>query len=242
MNSQKKRILVIIVNYNQTHEVKNFLMDFPSFWPLADAVFVDDGSTDGSDQIAESLNFTVLRHPKNRGAGAAIRTGIMHALKHNYEGVSIMSSNGKMKNSEMHRIMAPVINGECDYTTGSRFIQGGSSPGLPLFRRTAIPLVSFTLSLFLRHRFTDITNGQRCYLLKFLQDSRIDIQQDWLDRYEMEYYIHYWACRLKLRIKEVAVTSRYDHLQPGRESKIKPITGWWSMLRPIILLTFRLKK
>lgn len=236
------RILVIIVNYNQSLEVKNFLDDFIKFWPVEDAVFVDDGSTDGSDSVATQMNFRVIRHLQNLGVGAAIRSGIVYAQQEKYDGVAIMSSNGKMLTAELTQIVNPVIRGERDYTTGSRFIPGGESPGLPLFRKLSIPIVSILLSIFLGKYFSDITNGQRCYTLKFLEDPRININQDWLNRYEMEYYIHYWACRLNLRIQEIPVTSRYDHLQKGRHSKIRPWSGWWSMLRPIILLSFRLRK
>jgi len=57
----------------------------------------------------------------------------------------------------------------------------------------------------------------------------------------MEYYIHYWACHLGLRILEVPVTIPYTHLSKSRRSKIVPFIGWWSMIRPFFLLSLGLK-
>ena len=139
-------------------------------------------------------------------------------------------------------VYAPVAAGEADYTTGSRFVAGGGSPGLPLFRRLSIPVVSLALSLGIGRRFTDITCGFRAYTLDILDRSGANLDQDWLNRYELEYYIHYQVSQLRdARIQEVPVTIDYAHLDKGRTSKIKPFVGWWSMIRPVLLLRLGLR-
>ena len=72
-------------------------------------------------------------------------------------------------------------------------------------------------------------------------DKRIDINQDWLDKYELEYYIHYKFDTLGYNVTEVPCTMRYP-AQDRNYSKIKPITGWWSMLKPWFYLISGLKK
>ena len=112
---------------------------------------------------------------------------------------------------------------------------------MPLFRRLAIPLFTLAASISLRRRFTDITCGFRAYKLSILDSPKVDLDQQWLERYEMEYYIHFWACRLGVRIKEVPVEIAYAHLEKHRRSKIKPFVGWWSMIRPFVFLTLHIK-
>lgn len=235
--------MVIIANYNQGEEIERFLNECRQTLPLEQMVVVDDGSTDGSDAVAERLGFTVLRHGKNQGIGAAIRTGIRHASTQGCEWVLISSSNGKMVPAEFPKIFGPVQNGEVQYVQGSRFLDLGKSPGLPTFRKFAIPVFSLGVSVLLGRWFTDATCGLRAYRIDFLQNPRIDIDQEWLNRYELEYYIHYHAVRTaKLKIKELPVTIRYDHLGEGRRSKIQPVVGWWSMIRPFVLLGLGIKR
>lgn len=240
---QKLNGLIVIANYNQEQEIESFLRDCLTFLPVDTFVVVDDGSTDRSAEIAEQLGFMVIRQGRNRGVGAALRTGIKLAQERGCDWIMPCSSNGKVVPAEFAKIYGPVIRNEADYTQGSRFLTDGSSPGLPPFRRYAIPVFSLGVSLLLRRWFSDVTCGVRAYRIDFLFKPPVNIDQEWLDRYEMEYYIHYHAVRSKnMRIVEIPVTIRYDHLEKQRHSKIKPFIGWWSMIRPFVFLTLGLKR
>jgi len=234
--------LLIVVNYEQEVEIGRFLEELRRARHGLDVILVDDGSRDRSPQIAEELGYTVIRHSHNAGVGAAIRTGIRHALSHpKYEYVLIMSSNGKMKPNEVQSVIAPILEDRADYVQGTRFALTGKTLALPLFRAMAIPAYSALASLILRQRFTDITCGFRAYRLWIVSDPRVKLDQAWLDRYEAELYIHYYACRLGARIVEVPVTIDYSHLKVGRRSKMKPFSGWWSLFRPFFLLASGLR-
>ena len=237
------RGLLIVVNYEQEQEIARFLQRLSTANPGLDVVVVDDGSSDGSPAIAAACGYTVLRHERNRGVGAAIRTGIQHARRAGrYDYVLIMSSNGKMYPEEIPGVIAPVVNDRADYVQGSRFLPGGRSPALSGFRRGAIPLFSRFASIFLGRRFSDITCGFRAYRLALFDAPRVKLEQAWLDRYELELYIHYFACKLGLRIVEVPVTIDYSHLAAGRKTKMPPLVGWWSMIRPFVLLATGLRR
>jgi dolichol-phosphate mannosyltransferase len=135
----------------------------------------------------------------------------------------------------------PLLDGY-DYVQGSRFLPGGSSPNLPLFRRFAIRLLSLIFQLYTGKQCTDLTNGFRAYRLSLLSNHRINVDQEWLDNYEYEYYVHWKAYKLGYGVAEVPVTKAYPAEKGIEYSKIKPITGWWRMLRPFILLGLGLKK
>lgn len=235
--------LLVVVNYNQELEIGRFLDDLDRHNPGLEVLVVDDGSSDRSPDLVVGRGLRVIRHQHNRGVGAAIRTGIRHAqTERRYEYVLIMSSNGKMRPDEIDRVVAPIVEGRADYVQGSRFLFGGHSPGLSPFRRMAIPVFSGFASAVLGRRFSDITCGFRAYRLSLFEDPRIDIEQGWLDQYEAELYIHYYACRLGLRMIEVPVTIDYSHLAPDRRSKMRPFAGWWSMIRPLLLLWTGLRR
>jgi dolichol-phosphate mannosyltransferase len=235
--------LIIVVNYDQELEIGSFLRSLAAVEHGLDVLVVDDGSTDRSAAIAEELGFRVIRHSRNCGVGAAIRTGIRHALEADtYEFVVIMSSNGKMRAAELPAVIGPITAGHADYVQGTRFSGSGRAIALSRFRSTAIPAYSILASAILRRRFTDITCGFRAYRLWLCRDPRVNLEQRWLDRYEAELYIHFYACRLGARIVEVPITIDYSHLSADRKTKMRPITGWWSLLRPFLLLSSGIKR
>lgn len=234
--------LIVVVNFEQGKEIGAFLDRLTKANPGIDAIVVDDGSRDISPAIAEEKGYQVLRHERNLGVGAAIRTGIEHARSsRRYDFVVIMSSNGKMHPEELPKVVGPITSGSAEYVQGSRFLAGGSAVKLSLFRSAAIPAYSLVSSALLGSRFTDITCGFRAYVLSIFDDPAVNLAQPWLNRYEAELYIHYHACRQGRRIVEVPVTIDYSHLAEDRKSKMRPFVGWWSLFRPFFLLKLRIR-
>jgi len=119
---------------------------------------------------------------------------------------------------------------------------GTASPNLPLFRHWAIRLLSLLFRLYTRRSCTDLTNGFRAYRLSLFDDPRINIWQDWLDTYEYEYYVHWKAYTLGYRVIEVPVTKAYPAEKGVSYTKIRPVTDWWKMLRPFVLLATGIKR
>ncbi len=154
-----------------------------------------------------------------------------------------MAGNNKDDPTEIPRLITPILQEGVDYVQGSRFLPGGATSNLPLFRFIAIKFLSFLFSVYSRRQCTDLTNGFRAYRVSLFNDPRINIWQDWLDKYEYEYYVHWKVHTFGYNVKEVPVTKTYPTPGKGVEySKIRPITGWWQMLRPFVLLTLRIKK
>jgi dolichol-phosphate mannosyltransferase len=184
----------------------------------------------------------VLRQPERKGIGAAIKRVVRDARARGYDILVVMAGNNKDDPAEIPRLLRPILDDEADYVQGSRFLEQGASPHLPLFRRVAIRILSVIFRLYSGRSCTDLTNGFRAYRLSLFDDPRIDIEQDWLDDYEYEYYVHWKAYMLRYRVVEVPVTKTYPGVKGVEYSKIRPFTGWWSMLRPFILLGLRIKR
>ena len=113
---------------------------------------------------------------------------------------------------------------------------------MPVYRVMATRVMHPLLfSLAARRRITDSTNGFRAMRLSMFDDARINLDQPWLDKYELEPYVFFKAIRLGYKVKEVPVSKIYPPKHLGY-TKMKPITGWWSILRPIFLLGLGLRK
>jgi dolichol-phosphate mannosyltransferase len=204
-----------------------------------EVLVVDDGSTDRSPEVARQHGATVLLMERTVGVGAALRAGFTWAHEHRFDVIVVCAGNNKDSPEEIPRLLDPIAAG-ADFVQGSRFAKGGKSGGMPLYRQFATRLHPILFSLASGKWVSESTNGFRAFRTKLLDDARIKLDQSWLDEYELEPYLYWKAIRLGYRTCEVPVTKIYPPKAIGY-TKMKPITGWWSMLRPIVLLAFRLR-
>lgn len=236
----RKHILTAVFSYDEGEKLKKLTAAFPEQRPY-DILFVDDGSTDGSYEFLESSGHKLIRHETNIGIGSGIREAIKYGRDTGYDIIVIMAANGKMLPEEISRLVEPIINEGYDYIQGSRYLAGGKSPNLPLFRRVMIGLFTKLVNFAADFRGTDVTCGFRAYRLSLFDDPRFRIDQAWLSKYEMEYYIHYHVLKGGYRIKEVPVSMVYP-TDKKNYSKIRPFTGWWSMIRPWLYLILKIRR
>jgi dolichol-phosphate mannosyltransferase len=228
----------IIPVYNEQDRIGGVLAAFARGL-VDELVVIDDGSTDATPSILAASGATVIRHETRSGVGAGIRDGLKHLRARGFDTAVVLAGNGKDDPREIPLLTAPIASEEADYVQGSRFLDGGSYRNLPPMRHAMIRAYTLLWSAASGRRLTDVTNGFRAYRLSLLDDARVRIEQDWLDTYELEYYLHYKAISLGYRFREVAVSKNY----PTRKkySKIRPVMDWWSIVKPILLLRFGIK-
>ena len=203
---------------------------------------MDDGSTDGALENWDLNGAFRLRNESNRGAGASMKIVFQYALDRNYDVLVTQAGNDKDDPLELPRLLDPILRLEADFVQGSRFLPGGSYGNTPFYRILATRYVHPILfSLAAGKRVTESTNGFRAIRTSILRDPRIDWRQDWLDKYELEPFLLYKTIRLGYRHMEVPVSKTYPPHEQGY-TKMKPVTGWWSILRPIFYLWFGIKK
>jgi dolichol-phosphate mannosyltransferase len=235
------RVLAVAIAFNEELKLGSVLSRFRP-GDVTEIMVVDDGSTDRTAEIARSHGATVISRALRGGAGAAIRTAIQYAKDHHFEVLVILAGNDKDRATEIPRLLQPICEEGCDFVQGSRYLPGGAFGNMPFYRRMATRLAHPLLfSLMSGRRITDSTNGFRAFRMSLLDDPRINVNQPWLNQYELEPYLFFKAIQLGYKVKEVPVTKIY----PGRGlgyTKMVPVIGWWSILRPILLLGFRMKK
>lgn len=233
----RRRVAAVLPLFNEGSAAADLVRRMPA--DVSETFVVDDGSTDEGPAEAQRAGARVIRHGSNRGIGAAIRSGLLAARDAGCDVVVIMAASGKDRPEEIPALLAKIDEG-CDYVQGSRFLKGGASVNLPLARGVLIHLFTFAFRILSGFRGTDVTNGFRAYRLSLLDDPRIRIEQPWLDRYELEYYVHWKAITLGYRISEVPVSKTYPSGKKNY-SKIRPVVDWWHMVRPAILLALHLR-
>jgi len=235
------RILTAVFAYNEGEKIRRTLARHPAQRPY-ELLVMDDGSTDGALNSLPADGIRLLRNPSRMGIGAAMKRVFEYALAEDYDILVAQAGNDKDDPLEIPRLLQPILEGRADFVQGSRFLPGGGYGNTPLYRvigtRYVHPLL---FSMAVGKRVTESTNGFRAFRTAILRDPRIHWRQPWLDQYELEPYLLYQVIRLGYRHMEAPVTKVYPSRRLGY-TKMKPLVGWWSILRPIFLLWFGLKK
>ena len=179
---------------------------------------------------------TIIENPTRNGIGFAIKRGYRYALSQGFDLIVIMAGNGKDDPREIPRLTEPISKNGFDYVQGSRFLPGGKGERTPFFRRIFTRLFPFVWTFLTGVRCTEVTNGFRAYRAAILEDPRINIWQDWLNGYELEYYLHYKVLTLGYRFTERPVSKVYSYAKKESYSHISPLKDWQQIVGPIVLL------
>lgn len=235
------RVIGVIPAFNEKGKIGKVVSKVPRS-VVAETIVVSDASDDGSDEEARAAGAVVVRHERTLGVGAAIRTGFKEALARGADIVVVMAGNDKDDPSEIPRLIAPVVEGGMDYVQGSRYAKGGNYGKMPLHRTLLTRMYPWLVRLVTGFPITDATNGFRAISAAFLRHPEVRLDQDWLNRGELEYYLQLKALWLG-KACEVPVTKIYPNIKDYNQyTKIRPVVDWFGNLRPIFYLTLGLRK
>ncbi|MQA73512.1 MAG: glycosyltransferase [Solirubrobacterales bacterium] len=157
----RDRIGVLVPAYNEAENIGQVLDRIPTAVrgaPTAILV-VDDGSRDGTDEVARAHGAVVARHPVNRGGGAALRTGYRLLSDSGASVVVTLDADGQHLPEEMERLVGPVLDGEVAVAHGSRVL-GEAERNHPA-REAGIVFFNRLVSLLTGTHVTDCSNGYR---------------------------------------------------------------------------------
>ena len=159
------KITVGIPAYN---EEKNLAKIIVKLKKMVDQILVcDDGSTDSTCAIAESLGVTVIKHPKNLGYGSAIRSIFLKAREINSKVLVTIDADGQHKIEDVNKIIKPIVDGQADISIGSRFLD--KHDNAPKYRKLGINIITKVTNSSLSEKITDAQSGFRAYNNKVLQ-------------------------------------------------------------------------
>jgi len=120
-------------------------------------IVVDDGSTDRTpDIVAGYAGAILIKHPANKGYGAAIKTGFRHSRGNL---LSFLDADGTYPPEYYPQLCRPIVAGEADLVIGSRM--AGAETDMPLVRRIGNTIFAKLVSIISNRKVTDSASGQR---------------------------------------------------------------------------------
>jgi glycosyltransferase involved in cell wall biosynthesis len=193
-------ILVVIPAYNEGENVGAVVSRVPDrVCGLATTVLVvDDGSDDGTVAAAEAAGAVVARHLRNRGGGAALRTGYALAAEAGAALVVTLDADGQHLPEEMPHLVRPIVQGRADAVNGSRTL--GSADPNTFSRELGLRVFNRVLTTVTRNEITDCSSGYRAIKTSAL--SKLDLRQEQF--HASEFLIE--AAKHGLRLEEVPIT------------------------------------
>jgi dolichol-phosphate mannosyltransferase len=241
-DSARPKVLCILPAYNEEGKIGIVVKKVQAVRRVDQIVVVDDCSHDNTNREASEAGATVLRHDVNKGVGAGIRTGLQYGLDNNYDVAVIMSGDDQHEPKELPLVLDKLFENRKNFVQGSRRLKGGLAINAPLFREITTQMYSVVFSLFTFRRITDATNGFRAFYLDALKDDSINLNQEWLNTYELEPYLLYKAAiSSNIRVIEMPITVYY-HSSAAQYTKMKPFRDWWRLVRPVFLLRFGIRR
>jgi len=196
----RNRIAIVIPAYNEADNLGYVLDQIPNeVCGLPTAVLVvDDGSRDGTEEVAAAHGAVVARHVVNRGGGAALRTGYRLMVDSESTIVVTLDADGQHLPSEMPALVQPVLDGEVDVAHGSRVL--GHADKNHFARELGIVFFNRLVSFITRTKVSDCSNGYRAVRTSVLPQLVLKQEQFHTSEFMIE------AIKRGIPAKEVPVT------------------------------------
>jgi len=232
------RPLVVLPTYNESENIDRILRRVRVALPEAGVLVVDDGSPDGTADIAEGLGkelgeIEVLRRPSKAGLGSAYRAGFAWGLDRGFDAFVEMDADFSHDPDELAGLVAPLSEG-VDLVVGSRYIPGGSIPNWSWHRRLLSQGGNVYASVLLGLHVTDSTSGFRAYGADILR--RIDLTAVRADGYGFQIEMVHQVLEHGGNVTEVPI--RFVDRVEGKSKMSAHIVvealvlvTWWALVR-----------
>ncbi len=232
------RVLVVLPTYNEAENIERVLAAVRRALPDGGVLLVDDGSPDGTADIAERVGkelggIDVLRRPAKAGLGSAYRAGFAWGLEHGYEAMVEMDSDFSHDPAALPALVAPLEDG-VDLSLGSRYVPGGSIPNWSWHRRLLSEGGNRYASALLGLHVTDSTSGFRAYRADMLE--RLDLRGIRADGYGFQIEMVHQVLLHGGRVVEVPI--RFVDRVEGKSKMSGAIVvealllvTWWGIVR-----------
>ncbi|HLH27343.1 MAG TPA: polyprenol monophosphomannose synthase [Acidimicrobiales bacterium] len=231
-------VLVVLPTYNESANVDTVLRRVRRAVPEASVLVVDDGSPDGTADIAERVgkelgNVEVLRRHEKAGLGNAYRAGFRWGLDRGFEAFVEMDSDLSHEPEALPSLLAPLEEGY-EVVIGSRYVPGGEIPNWAWHRQLLSRGGNLYASALLGLGVADSTAGFRAYAASVLR--RIDLDAIRAEGYGFQIEMTYAAVRSGAAVREVPI--RFVDRVEG-ESKMSTfivvealvLVTWWGLKR-----------
>lgn len=204
--NQTPNWLAALPVFNEVNYVDEVLDEVARY--AANILVVDDGSTDGTSQIlAERGDIQVIRHPSNRGYGAALISAFEHAIDQQFDGIVTLDCDGQHQPCRIPEFIHSAES--ADIVSGSRYLQRYEGDDAPPQERMQINrMITRELNQRLGFELTDAFCGFKAYRTSALREMRITDPG-----YAMPLQLWVEAAAAELRVIEIPVPLIYLDLE-----------------------------
>ena len=218
------KITVGLPAYNEEKNIAKIIVKLKK---IVDQIIVcDDGSTDSTSIIAESLGTIVIKHPKNLGYGSAIHSIFLKARELNSEVLVTVDADGQHKIEDIEKVVKPIVDGQVDISIGSRFLD--KHDNAPKYRKLGINIITKVTNSSLSEKITDSQSGFRAYSKKVLE--KLNLSEKGMG---ISTEILIKSNKYGFRIREVPISISYE----GDTSTQNPVSHGTSVLFSTIKYT-----
>ena len=196
----RDKIAILIPAYNEAENIGVVLDQIPAAvcGIRTEVLVVDDGSRDGTGDVAAEHGALAARHVTNRGGGAALRTGYRLMVESGALIVVTLDADGQHRPDEMERLVKPILDGEVDMAHGSRVL--GHADRNHFARELGIVFFNRLVSFITRTHVTDCSNGYRAVRTTVLPQLVLRQEQFHTSEFMIE------AIKRGIPAKEVPIT------------------------------------
>ncbi len=179
MTTDSWRVLVVVPTYDERENLPLTLERLATHVPDAHVLVVDDGSPDGTGQIAEEIaardeprRVHVLHRTGKLGLGTAYIAGFHWALDRSYDVIVEMDADGSHRAEDLPKLLAALS--DADLVLGSRWVPGGTVLNWPMSRHVLSRGANTYTRLVLGIPLRDATGGFRAYRAPLLRTLALD--------------------------------------------------------------------
>ncbi|MEV0679334.1 polyprenol monophosphomannose synthase [Actinosynnema sp. NPDC050436] len=200
-------VLVVIPTYNERDNIGKIVKRLHAALPKVHALVVDDGSPDGTGDLADEMaaaddRVHVLHRTEKAGLGAAYVAGFRWALEHGYDVVVEMDADGSHAPEDLPRLLDALR--DAHLVLGSRYVPGGSTVNWPWLRQLISRGGNVYSQLALGTSVKDITGGYRAFRAEVLR--RLKLETVASQGYCFQIDLAWRAIELGYRVVEVPIT------------------------------------
>ncbi|MGQ9503359.1 MAG: glycosyltransferase family 2 protein [Thermogutta sp.] len=216
---------VVVPAYNEVATIDTILERICQVPIKKEVVVVDDGSTDGTGerltQWESRGGIKVLRHPKNRGKGAALRTGLARTTG---QIIVIQDADLEYDPAEHLRIIQPIVEGVADVVYGSRFVSEGPHRVLYFWHYKANQMITTMSNMFTDLNLTDVETCFKAFRREVIEEILPTLKEE---RFGIEIELTAKVARRGYRIYETGVSYYGRTYQQGKK------IGFWDALQAV---------
>jgi glycosyltransferase involved in cell wall biosynthesis len=226
------KLSVVVPVFNEATTIVTLIRRVQEVALQKEIIIVDDCSIDGTQALLRMLSDSdvkVFYHEKNRGKGAALRTGFQHVTG---DVVVIQDADLEYNPQEYHRLLKPILDGRADVVYGSRFLSAGEHRVLLFWHSVGNRFLTLLSNMFTNLNLTDMETGYKMFRTEVIRGLTLE-----QNRFGFEPEFTAKIARKKWRIYEIGISYSGRDYAEGKKINWKDgAAALWCILK------YRLKR